>query len=205
MDYRLFFPATERNRGPIGSALSKVLPESGTILEIASGSGEHGVTFQKRFPNIVWQTSDPVHSYRKSISAWINYHNLSKKMPEPIDLDVEKRPWPLSIELRSTLKSIVCINMLHISAWSCTKALFEEADSLLKSDHLLLIYGPFKLNGHHISESNLRFDKSLKDTNSVWGVRDLEAVSKIAINNGFDEIDTIKMPANNFLLNYKKK
>ena len=39
MDQRLFFPATERNRGPIGELLSQLLPRSGTVLQLASGSG----------------------------------------------------------------------------------------------------------------------------------------------------------------------
>ena len=89
MDERLFFPATERNRGPIGEVLSKILPSNGFVLEIASGSGEHGVIFQERFLNIHWQTSDPDPSYRKSVSAWIKHQGLMAKMPQPLDLDVQ--------------------------------------------------------------------------------------------------------------------
>ena len=41
--------------------------EKGTdfFLEIGSGSVEHGVVFQKRFPKIIWQTSDPNLVHRK--------------------------------------------------------------------------------------------------------------------------------------------
>ncbi len=197
MDERLFFPATEKNRGPIGEVLSKILPSNGFVLEIASGSGEHGVTFQERFPEIHWQTSDPDPFYRKSISAWIKHQGLNAKMPQPLDLDVRERPWPLTSEFRSSLKAIVCINMIHISPWCCTQALFEEAGNLLGKDQMLILYGPFKINSEHTSESNARFDQSLKLQNSTWGVRDLDVVSEIGMKNGFDNHDVYEMPANN--------
>jgi len=59
LDNRLFFSATQRNRDCIGDVLSRIIKKNGSILEIGSGSGEHGVFFQRRFPGIIWQTSDP--------------------------------------------------------------------------------------------------------------------------------------------------
>ena len=73
MDNRLFFPATKRNRNSIGDVLSRIIQKSGSILEIGSGSGEHGVAFQKRFPETIWQTSDPDLRHRQSIISWIYY------------------------------------------------------------------------------------------------------------------------------------
>ena len=98
---RLIFPSTFRNRNPIARALSKYIPSNGVLLEIASGSGEHGVFFQNSFPSIIWQTSDPELVHRKSIISWIAHKGLSSKMPEPLDIDVEKRPWPITNKLRS--------------------------------------------------------------------------------------------------------
>ena len=83
MDERLFFAATERNREPIAKVLSNFLPESGNVLEIASGSGEHAVFFQSLFKKITWQASDPDPLCRKSISSWIRHYGLNKRMPEP--------------------------------------------------------------------------------------------------------------------------
>ena len=203
-DKRLFFPATERNRDHISQVLSKIIPKSGMILEIASGSGEHAVTFQERFPNISWQTSDPDPVCRRSISAWIKYKSLSKKMPEPIDLDVENRPWSLNTEIRSSLKAVICINMLHITPWRCTTAMFEETGDLLSKGQLLILYGPFKINGEYTSESNFRFNESLKAQNSCWGVRNLNEVNEIAIKNRFKKIQTIEMPANNFSVIFQR-
>ena len=119
---RLHFPATLRNRDSITDVLRCIIPNQGVLLEIASGSGEHGIFFQKNFPSVIWQTSDPEVVHRKSIISWIDHYGLSSKMPKPLDIDVENRPWPISNQLRSLIKGIVCINMIHISQWSCTKA-----------------------------------------------------------------------------------
>ena len=120
MDQRLYFPATERNRDPIGNLLSLLLPRSGTVLELASGSGEHAVCFQQRFPHLRWQASDPVPEHRASIDAWIHHQGLSDVMPAALNLDVEERPWPLPKEIPPSLKAVVCINLLHISPASST-------------------------------------------------------------------------------------
>jgi len=131
LDNRLFFSATLRNRDCIGDVLSRIIKQ-GSVLEIGSGSGEHGVVFQKRFPGIIWQTSDPELVHRKSISSWIEYEDLTKKMPQPLEIDVEKIPWKIPLNLKHSLQGLVSINMIHVAKWNCTKALFEESGKLLK-------------------------------------------------------------------------
>ena len=110
MDNRLFFSATQRNRNCIGDVLSRFI-KKGSVLEIGSGSGEHGVVFQKRFPRIIWQTSDPELVHRKSISSWIEYEDLTKTMPQPLDINVEKIPWKIPLKLDHCLQGIVSINI----------------------------------------------------------------------------------------------
>ncbi len=201
---RLNFPATLRNRDSIASILGNYIPDRGVILEIASGSGEHAVFFQRAYPSIIWQTSDPELLHRKSIISWISHHGLVSKMPQPLDIDVEKRPWPITNNLRSLIKGIVCINMIHISPWSCTKALFEESKKYLDNNNFLMLYGPFFLNDKLTSQSNLDFDQSLRSKNPDWGIRYLERVNEIAFENGF-VIENIKdMPANNLSVIYRK-
>ncbi len=204
MDKRLFFPATERNRKFIQEILSRIILKSGYILEIGSGSGEHGVAFQKCFPEITWQSSDPEPIHRNSISSWIEYEKLKLKMPQPLDINVEKTPWNIPSELLLSLQGIISINMIHITSWNCTKALFRESGKLLKKGKFLMLYGPFKICNMHISRTNDLFDSSLKIKNKSWGVRDLGAVSKEATNNGFVREDLIRMPANNFSVIYRK-
>ena len=204
-DYRLNFPATTRNRDSIAAVLSNYISPKCLLLEIASGSGEHGVFFQKKFPSITWQTSDPELVHRKSINSWINYEGLFSKMPVPLDLDVEIRPWPITKQIRSLIKGIVCINMIHISPWTCTKALFEESKSLLDQNNFLILYGPFLRKKVQTSESNLNFDQSLKFQNPLWGLRQLDEVNKIALANGFNRDKIIEMPANNLSVIYRLK
>ena len=115
MDKRLFFSATQRNRDFIWDVLSRIIKKDGLILEIGSGSGEHGVAFQKRFPNIIWQTSDPNLLHRESINSWIDYEKLNKIMPKPLYLDVENIPWKIPLNLAHSLQGIVSINMIHVA------------------------------------------------------------------------------------------
>ena len=204
MDNRLFFPATERNRECIGEVLSTILLTRGFILEIGSGSGEHGVEFQKCFPEITWQSSDPEIIHRNSISSWIDHEELNFKMPQPLDIDVEKIPWEIPSELLNSIQGIISINMIHIAPWNCTKSLFNESGNLLKNGQFLMLYGPFKIAGKHISQSNELFDISLKMQNESWGVRDLGEVSEEANKNDFIEEELIRMPANNFSVIYRK-
>ena len=136
MDKRLFFSATKRNGESIGKVLSSILLPEGCILEIGSGSGEHGVVFQKRFPEIIWQTSDPELIHRNSISSWIDHEELNFKMPQPLVIDVEKTPWIIPSEILLSLQGIISINMIHIASWNCTKSLFKESGKLLKNGQL---------------------------------------------------------------------
>ncbi len=204
MDNRLFFPATQRNKEPIRTVLEEYLPKQGTVLEIASGSGEHGIAFQKAFPKMIWQSSDKDESHVESISDWIKYEDLNEKMPKPIKLDVQSTPWELNPDIRNNLCAIVCINLIHISPWNCCEKLFEQAGLLLKRNHPLILYGPFKEKGEHTSISNYLFDKNLINENPAWGVRDLEQIKRLAINNGLEKFKKIQMPANNLSCIFNK-
>ena len=204
MDNRLFFPATEKNRESIGEVLSRILLKRGYILEIGSGSGEHGVIFQKCFPEITWQSSDPEMAHRNSICSWIDHEGLNLKMPQPLEINVEKIPWEIPSELLLYIQGIISINMIHIASWNCTKSLFNESGKLLKNRQFLMLYGPFKIGNKHTSQSNKLFDISLKMQNKYWGVRDLGEVREEATKNGFIEEKLIRMPAYNFSVIYRK-
>ena len=141
MDNRLFFPATQRNRECICDVLYRII-KKGSVLEIGSVSGVHEVVFQKRFPGIIWQISDPELVHRKSISSWIEYEDLTKIMPQPLEIDVEKIPWKIPLRIANSLQGIVSINMIHVAEWSCTVALFRESGKLLKNGQFLILYGP---------------------------------------------------------------
>ena len=204
MDRRLFFPATQRNKKYIGDVLSKIPLKKGYILEIGSGSGEHGIEFQKRFPEITWQTSDPELEYRESINSWIYREKLNNKMPAPLNIDVSDTPWQIPSNVLDSLQGIISINMIHVAPWKCTESLFKESGKLLKDRGFLMFYGPFKIKDKHTCESNNLFDKSIKDQNSDWGVRNLESLNEEARINGFNQNQIIEMPSNNLILIFRK-
>jgi cyclopropane fatty-acyl-phospholipid synthase-like methyltransferase len=183
----------ERNKGPILEVLSRVLPATGTVLEIASGTGQHVVHFAASLAGLRWLPSDPDAERREIIAARIAQAALSNVAP-PLALDVHE-PWPL----RAPVTAIVCINMIHVAAESATVALLEGARRWLDPGgaRVLFLYGPFKERGVHTAPSNEAFDASLRERNPAWGVRDLDAVSRQAAALGFERAQLIAMPANN--------
>lgn len=201
---RLYFPATVRNRAPLGNALSELLPEQGAVLEIASGSGEHAVTFQRRFPGVLWQASDPDPIHCKSINAWIDYECLSGQMPPALKLDVLDQPWLIPEKITIELKVVVAINLIHIAPWRCCQSLVEQASKYLPMGGRLILYGPYRRNGLHTSLSNEVFDQSLRERNPSWGVRDLEAVETLCTDVGLENMHCIELPANNLVVSVLK-
>ena len=142
--------------------------------------------------------------HRKSISSWIKFEELSKKMPQPLLLDVEKIPWKIPLRLAHSLQGIVSINMIHVAHWSCTVALFRESGKILNEGQFLILYGPFKIGNKHTSQGNFFFDNSLKMKNNSWGIKNLEEVCDESKKYGFYQENIIRMPANNFSIIYRK-
>jgi SAM-dependent methyltransferase len=190
-DARLQAPAVERNRDPILAVLRAQLDGVRSVLEIASGSGGHVVHFAQALPGIVFQPSDPDAASRASIDAWIAATGLANVRPA-MALDVTAQPWP-AIEAQAVL----CINMIHISPWAATLGLMRGAARVLGPGGLLFLYGPYRRDGAHTADSNAAFDRSLRERNPAWGVRDLEAVATAAQAQGFGAPVIAAMPANN--------
>jgi tRNA G46 methylase TrmB len=69
-DNRLASPSAERNREPIAKVLSQVLPQSGLVLEVGSGTGEHTIHFAHVMPHLTWQPSEQDKDRLRSICAW---------------------------------------------------------------------------------------------------------------------------------------
>jgi len=196
---KLTAPAPERNKQPILEVLERVLPASGMVLEIASGTGQHVVHFAKALRHLTWQPSDPDARARSSISAWTAEKALGN-VREPLDLDVRCQPWPVA-----SCDALVCINMIHISPWSATQALFEGAARILPEGGVIYLYGPYRVNGRDTSESNAAFDATLRAQDPEWGVRDLERVVDTADSCGFDFVESVAMPANNLSVMWRRR
>jgi Protein of unknown function (DUF938) len=195
---RLFAPATQRNRQPILEILRQVLPPSGNILEISSGSGEHAVFFAPHLAPRRWLPSDPSPEARESISAWRDSDPCAY-LQSPIALDASAPSWSIEEDSATTaaIQAIVNINMIHIAPWSACCGLMAGAGRILLIGGILYLYGPFKQNGQHTAPSNADFDNSLRLRDPNWGVRDLEEVVAIAAQHGLQLLQTHPMPANN--------
>lgn len=197
-DARRMAPATERNREPILAVLRQVLPASGTVLEIASGTGQHAVHFAAALPGLTWQPSDPDAAARASIAAWTAHAGLTN-VRTPLALDVCCQPWGID-----AADAVVCINMLHIAPWAAAEALFAGAGKLLGPGGVLFLYGPYRRGGAHTAPSNAAFDAQLRATDPDWGVRDMEAVIALGEAQGLRCDEPVPMPANNFCLVLRK-
>ncbi len=87
--------------------------------------------------------------------------------------------------------------MVHISSWDATLGLIRGAAAILPPTAPFYLYGPYKREGFATTPSNQAFDRSLRDRNPTWGLRDLEAVTAIAQSVGFSAPTITEMPANN--------
>jgi hypothetical protein len=197
-DKRLRYTATDRNRDPILDILVQVLPPAGTVLEIASGSGEHIVHFAKALPSLAFQPSDPDPKALESISAWTEHEGFTN-VRAPLLLDSSGETWPVA-----QADAILCINMVHISPWSATQGLMNHAGELLPSGAPLYLYGPYRRQGVETAPSNEQFDVSLKSRNSEWGLRFVEEVAALAAAHGFSAPEIVQMPANNLSVIFRK-
>ena len=191
-------PATERNREPIREVLQRVLPAAGTVLEIASGTGEHAIAFARAFPELTWQPSDPDPGARASIAAWRADAGVPN-LAAPIALDVTGA-WP-AIDAQA----IVCINMVHIAPWDATLALFANAGRLLAARAPLYLYGPYRFGRAYTAESNAEFDRALRARDPRWGVRDVDDLVAVALEVQLELVDTVAMPANNHSLVFARR
>jgi hypothetical protein len=197
-DRRQYAPATERNRDFILDVLRDVLPTTGVILEIASGSGEHVVHFAGNLPSLVFQPSDPEPDALLSVAAWMKAAEVTN-VRAPILLDASRSPWPIA-----SADGIICINMVHISPWDASVGLIRGAAAILPPGSPLYLYGPYKRKGFATAPSNEAFDRNLRDRNPIWGLRDLEAIAAIAQSAGFSIPDITEMPANNLSIVFRR-
>lgn len=197
-DHRLEYPATLRNRDVILDVLRGVLPATGLVLEIASGSGEHVVHFARALPGLAFQPSDPEAAALQSITAWTQDTGAANVLP-PVMLDAAADRWPID-----SADAILCINMIHISPWRATEGLFRGASKLLSEGSPLYLYGPYRRAGVVTAPSNEAFDDSLKSRNPEWGLRDLETVAALARAEGFSAPAVTEMPANNLSVVFRR-
>lgn len=202
MAARRFIPAAERNRRPILDALAVLLTRPGTLLEVASGTGQHAAYMAPRLAHLVWVPSEPDPELRLSIAAWAAEAGAPNLRPAR-DIDVTAPDWGID-DIAPALVAIFAANLLHISPWATCAGLMAGAGRHLGPGGLLCLYGPFSRDGRQTSAGNLRFDAALRAENPAWGIRGLEEVAAEAGAHGLRTAGVAEMPANNLLLTFVK-
>jgi len=192
LDGELESPAAERNKQAILDAIRGWLPATGTVLEIASGTGQHIVHFARALPALTWQPTEPDETLLAAAARRVRAAGLAN-LRAPLSLDVLASKWPVQ-----RADAVICINMIHIAPWVATEALISGAARVLAGRSPLCLYGPYRRGGMHTAPSNEAFDQSLRARNPEWGVRDLDEVARSAGRFGFELAEIVSMPANNF-------
>lgn len=194
---KLFSAACERNRDPILAILREAFADCRSVLEVGSGTGQHAVYFGAALPHLIWQTSDLPHNHA-SIRAWLEESGLSNVLP-PLALDVGGQDWP-----SRSYDGVFTANTCHIMAWPEVQAMFSGIGKVLDKGGVLCVYGPFNYDGRYTSDSNAQFDAALKAQGSHMGIRDFEAVDRLAREQGLVLDADHPMPANNRLLVWRR-
>lgn len=196
-------PAALRNRDAILPILTRELPARGTVLEIASGSGEHAAHFAPRLAGgLRWQPSDLDDGARASIDAHAGDSGCARIAPALL-VDVTRGDW--WSDLPGDIAAIFCANMIHIAPFAATRGLMAGAGRLLSAGAPLILYGPYRRDGRHTADTNAAFDESLRERNPAWGVRDLEGdVVPEAEAAGLSLAAVVPMPANNLIVVFRR-
>ncbi len=195
-DARRFSPSSERNRDPILAVLREVLPRSGLVLEVASGSGQHSAYFAGALPQLTFQPSDPDPEALASIAAWCEGIT---NVRAPIALDVLTNPWPIE-----RTDAIVNINMLQVAPRAACEGLMRGAATVLEQGSVLVMYGPYLRRDAENAPSNLEFDERLRARDPDIGLHYIEDVIATAKRHGLMHERTVEMPANNLCVVYRR-
>lgn len=198
MNEKLTWPAAERNKQPILEVLRRAAPPSGTLLEIASGTGQHAAHFAAALPALSYQPTDVDDANLASIEAWRRASGLQNLLA-PLRLDVSDEPWPVG-----EVEVVYNANLVHISPWECAVGLFRGVGRHLSAEGVFLLYGPFRIGGAHTAPSNQSFDEDLRRRDPRFGVRDLEAVTALAAQHRLELVERVEMPANNQSLLFRR-
>jgi hypothetical protein len=194
-----YSPAADRNAGPVLDVLRGLLPAHAAVLEVASGTGQHAQRFATDRPGWHWQPTD---GDPRSLPAIAARCAALPNVAPAISLDVLAQPWPPSL---GRFDALYCANMLHIAPWACCAALMQGAAGHLVAGGLLLLYGPYLVDGVDTAPGNLAFDADLRARDARWGLRRLADVVQSAGDAGLAFDRRFEMPANNLLLVFSRQ
>jgi hypothetical protein len=191
-----FSEACERNKDPILQCLKQALATCRDVLEIGSGTGQHAVHFAAHLGHLRWHPTDRPE-YLRDLATRLNAAALPN-LAAPTVLDVNQQAWP------GPFDGVFTANTLHIMSWPEVVLTFAGIGRALSSSGTLCIYGPFKYAGAFTSDSNAAFDASLRQRDPKSGIRDIEAIEALALEQRMELTGDNDLPANNRLLVFTK-
>ena len=186
-----------QNQIPILETLQEILVNQQHVLEIASGTGQHAVYFGRALPHLTWQTSELAQNHA-GILAWLNETKLPNVFP-PVVIDVNDDQWPIEM-----IDTVFNANTVHIISWPEVERMFAGIARVLSAGGILCLYGPFNYGEKFTSESNARFDVWLKSRDKNSGVRDFEAINRLAETHSMFLLRDVSMPSNNRTLVWQR-
>ncbi len=193
-----FAEACEQNKLPILAVLKSRFAACKRILELGSGTGQHAVFFSSQLPHLYWQPSDVAENL-PGIRLWLAEAD-NDNVAAPVCLDVKQSDWPAG-----PFDGIFSANTVHIMDWPGVESMFAGIGRVLVPGGGFCLYGPFKYDGVHTSESNARFDVWLRQRNPDSGVRDVNDLTSLAQQAGMTLVEDIEMPVNNRILVWQKE
>lgn len=191
-----FAEACERNKQPILEVLKEILPLSGQVLEIGSGTGQHLVFLAASLFRLSWQPSDR-REHLAGLCARIDREGSPNILP-PIELDV-LQSWPMD-----KFEAVYSSNTAHIMSWEAVCAMFVGVGQVLRDGGKFCLYGPFNVDGRYTADSNEAFDRDLQARDPAMGLRDCEALERLAAAQRMQPVGRFLMPANNMMLVFEK-
>jgi SAM-dependent methyltransferase len=193
-----FSAACERNKDPILEVLRICFADRALVMEIGSGTGQHAVHFARALPHLTWYPTEQL-PYLADLTQRVKLEG-AQNLRVPTLLDVRQAVWPLR-----NADAMFTANTLHIMSWLEVMALFHGVGSVLAPGGVLCIYGPFRYNGRYTSDSNQDFDRMLNERDPNSGLRDITAVTALAVQYGLRLDADHDLPANNRLLVFAKE
>jgi cyclopropane fatty-acyl-phospholipid synthase-like methyltransferase len=191
-------PASERNKGPILEVLREEFRNARDVLEIGTGTGQHAVFFAEQLPHLIWQTSDLPENH-DVIHARLARDALARVKP-PLALDVEDAAPP-----SMSFDAVFSANTAHIMSIRAVQRMFALVGRILPDGGTFCLYGPFNFDGEFSSESNARFDASLRQRKASMGIRDIRDLDRFAEDVGMSRVRLYAMPAMNHIAVWKKR